>query len=482
MGSASSCSSARIRRSYGKDLGDLGALEKLLPQLAAVDGILRVRVAYLQPAELRPGLIEVLCSTPGVAPYFDLSFQHASGPLLRRMRRFGDRSASSSCSASAALSPDAGRAATSSSASRARPTTTSPNSPSSWKQARLDAVGVFGYSDEDGTEACRHDPQGGRARHRGRVEQVTDLVDELVTPARRGAFGEVLEVLLEEVSGRWRKVGRPTRPRRSTAAASCEVSRRRSGSWCGFGWSVPRAWTWSPSSGAACARRAGLRIGARSVTAESRSAAPEPLWTGPLVPVVPDRRAAGDEERVGRQHRERADRVPAGARPGVPRLPVRGDGHEDSWRIAATVVFAVASFTDRIDGEIARRRGLITDFGKLVDPIADKVLIGSALIGLSLGRPGLVGDGGGPGPRDRRDGAAVLGDPARGDAGQPWRQDQDAARGARDRPLRASAVRLAAHRGSSRHGRGDRHGALITGADYVGRAVRLRRADRAASA
>jgi tRNA-2-methylthio-N6-dimethylallyladenosine synthase len=50
-----------------------------------------VRVSYLQPAEVRPGLIEVMTSTPGVAQYFDLSFQHASGPVLRRMRRFGDR-------------------------------------------------------------------------------------------------------------------------------------------------------------------------------------------------------------------------------------------------------------------------------------------------------------------------------------------------------------------------------------------------------
>ena len=49
-----------------------------------------VRVSYLQPAELRPGLIDVLASTPGVAPYFDLSFQHASGSVLRAMRRFGD--------------------------------------------------------------------------------------------------------------------------------------------------------------------------------------------------------------------------------------------------------------------------------------------------------------------------------------------------------------------------------------------------------
>ena len=54
------------------------------------------------------------------------------------------------------------------------------------------------------------------------------------------------------------------------------------------------------------------------------------------------------------------------------------------WRWAAVVVFAVAIYTDKLDGDIARSRGLITDFGKIADPIADKLLIGSALVMLSL--------------------------------------------------------------------------------------------------
>jgi CDP-diacylglycerol--glycerol-3-phosphate 3-phosphatidyltransferase len=61
-----------------------------------------------------------------------------------------------------------------------------------------------------------------------------------------------------------------------------------------------------------------------------------------------------------------------------------GDGHDKGWRVLAWAVFAVASVTDRIDGDIARRRGLVTEFGKLADPIADKALIGAALIGLSV--------------------------------------------------------------------------------------------------
>ena len=61
-----------------------------------------------------------------------------------------------------------------------------------------------------------------------------------------------------------------------------------------------------------------------------------------------------------------------------------GDGHQPGWRVLATIVFAIASITDRFDGEIARRRGIVTEFGKLADPIADKALVGAALIGLSI--------------------------------------------------------------------------------------------------
>ncbi|GAB3682961.1 CDP-diacylglycerol--glycerol-3-phosphate 3-phosphatidyltransferase [Saccharopolyspora tripterygii] len=59
-------------------------------------------------------------------------------------------------------------------------------------------------------------------------------------------------------------------------------------------------------------------------------------------------------------------------------------GHDTLWRWIATGVFALASITDRIDGEVARKRGLVTDFGKIADPIADKALTGAALVGLSL--------------------------------------------------------------------------------------------------
>ncbi|WP_067789619.1 CDP-diacylglycerol--glycerol-3-phosphate 3-phosphatidyltransferase [Mycobacterium sp. 852014-52450_SCH5900713] len=60
------------------------------------------------------------------------------------------------------------------------------------------------------------------------------------------------------------------------------------------------------------------------------------------------------------------------------------DGHEIAFRIVAFVIFAVAAITDRLDGLLARNYGMATEFGAFVDPIADKTLVGSALIGLSM--------------------------------------------------------------------------------------------------
>jgi CDP-diacylglycerol--glycerol-3-phosphate 3-phosphatidyltransferase len=59
-------------------------------------------------------------------------------------------------------------------------------------------------------------------------------------------------------------------------------------------------------------------------------------------------------------------------------------GHNRTWRVVAWVIFAVASCTDPMDGYLARRHGLVTEVGKVADPIADKALTGTALVGLSV--------------------------------------------------------------------------------------------------
>ncbi len=185
--------------SYGKDLGDLRALEGLLPRLAAVDGIERVRASYLQPAELRPGLIEVLCGTDGVVPYFDLSFQHASGPVLRSMRRFGDRERFLQLLDRVRdLAPEAGVRSNFIVGFPGESEEDVEELMAFLSEARLDAIGVFGYSDEDGTEAAglpgKIDPEDVVAR----VEEVTALAEELTAQRAEDRVGSVVRVLLED--------------------------------------------------------------------------------------------------------------------------------------------------------------------------------------------------------------------------------------------------------------------------------------------
>ena len=187
--------------SYGKDLGRPGALEDLLRRLSEIPGILRTRVSYLQPAETRPGLIAAITDTPGVADYFDLSFQHASEAVLRRMRRFG------CCDSFLALLDQirrrAPRAGARSNVIVGFPGETEVDLVELERflsAARLDAVGVFGYSDEDGTEAAdlpgHHDEDTIAAR----VARIGDLVEQLTTQRAEERVGEMVDVLVETVS------------------------------------------------------------------------------------------------------------------------------------------------------------------------------------------------------------------------------------------------------------------------------------------
>jgi ribosomal protein S12 methylthiotransferase len=186
--------------SYGKDLGDLRLLETMLPELAAIEGIARVRVSYLQPAETRPGLIEAIADTPGVVPYFDLSFQHASATVLRRMRRFGDPESFLDLLARIRrLSPLAGV--------RSNVIVGFPGESEDDLQtlcdfleaARMDVTGVFGYSDEDGTEAASYDGKLDEDEVRARTEHVTALVEELNAQRAEERIGETVSVLVESV-------------------------------------------------------------------------------------------------------------------------------------------------------------------------------------------------------------------------------------------------------------------------------------------
>ena len=195
--------------SYGKDLGSPRLLDELLPALAAVPGIDRIRVSYLQPAEVRPGLIEVITGTPGVAPYFDLSFQHASGRVLRAMRRFGDRERFGALIAGIrAACPQAGI--------RSNFIVGFPGETGAdlaelhrfLSEAGLDAIGVFGYSDEDGTEAAALGGQLDPAEIARRVDDLAGLAEEMMAQRAADRIGETVEVLIEEDLGDGRYQGR----------------------------------------------------------------------------------------------------------------------------------------------------------------------------------------------------------------------------------------------------------------------------------
>ncbi len=184
--------------SYGKDLGAPGALEELLTGLSAVEGIERIRVAYLQPAEIRPGLIDAMLDLPRVADYFDLSFQHASAPLLRRMRRFGGTDAFLDLiDTIRAGSPYAGI--------RSNVIVGFPGETDDdvselidfLGAAQMDAVGVFGYSDEDGTEAAGLTGGLPDDEIRARVSEVSSVVDEVMAQRAEQRIGSTVEVLVE---------------------------------------------------------------------------------------------------------------------------------------------------------------------------------------------------------------------------------------------------------------------------------------------
>ncbi|MCH9817062.1 MAG: radical SAM protein [Actinomycetia bacterium] len=186
--------------SYGKDLGDPRLLEELLRQLAQI--LPRVRASYLQPAETRPTLLKTIATTPNVAPYFDMSFQHAAGPLLRRMRRFGDgASFLAMVEQIRALSPEAGI--------RSNVIVGFPGETEAdvaqlldfLSAARLDAVGVFGYSDEEDTEGQLLPNKIDADEIAARVSEVASVAEYASMDRAAARVGTEAVVLVEDSTG-----------------------------------------------------------------------------------------------------------------------------------------------------------------------------------------------------------------------------------------------------------------------------------------
>jgi len=185
--------------SYGKDFGDLKLMEKLLPELSKISGVERIRLSYLQPAEVRPSLLQSMISVEKVVPYFDLSFQHANGDLLRSMRRFGDgEKFLHLISQIRALSPNAGIRSNFIVGFPGETDAQFMDLVEFLSQAQLDAIGVFGYSDEDNTEALSLNGKVSPEVISERVEELSTLVDELITQRSEMRIGEQIRVLIED--------------------------------------------------------------------------------------------------------------------------------------------------------------------------------------------------------------------------------------------------------------------------------------------
>jgi ribosomal protein S12 methylthiotransferase len=192
------CLVAENSTSYGKDLGGREALVHLLRDLAGVDGLRRVRLNYLQPDELTGGLLEEMAANPVVCSYFDLSLQHASAPVLRRMRRGGSRAAFLELVARIrALDPDA--------AFRSNFILGFPGERAAdvreledfLEEARLDWVAFFAWSPEDGTAALSLDRRVPPRTARARVERLQELQDRVLGEVQAGWVGRELDVLIE---------------------------------------------------------------------------------------------------------------------------------------------------------------------------------------------------------------------------------------------------------------------------------------------
>ncbi len=186
--------------SYGKDTADKMALVDLLQQLNAVDGLEWIRVSYLQPAEIRPGLLETMAELDHVVPYFDLSMQHASKSVLRRMRRFGDPdSFLALLDRIRQLAPEAGI--------RSNFIVGFPGeSEQEFAElcqfvaaARLDVAGVFGYSDEEGTEGATLPGHLDEDAIAERVAELSQIVDAAVDARAAERVGDPVKVLVESI-------------------------------------------------------------------------------------------------------------------------------------------------------------------------------------------------------------------------------------------------------------------------------------------
>lgn len=187
---------------YGRDVGAPGALAPLLRRLdrLAVEGLARVRLLYLYPSEVHDPLLATMLELLTVVPYFDLSLQHASAPLLRRMRRWG--SGERFLSLVEGIRAQEPTAAFRSSFIVGFPGETERDHHellAFLRAAQLDWAGFFPFSAEDGTAAASMDGVVDPALAVERLSECSEVQDPLTQRARDALVGETVEVLVDGV-------------------------------------------------------------------------------------------------------------------------------------------------------------------------------------------------------------------------------------------------------------------------------------------
>jgi ribosomal protein S12 methylthiotransferase len=185
---------------YGRDISAPGGLEGLLRCVSDVDDVAWIRLLYLYPREIRPGLIEEIATNPRLVPYFDLSLQHASGRLLRAMKRPGDGERYLQLLAD--IRSQAPDAATRSSFIVGFPGETGEDVEELadfLEAARLDWAGFFPYSREEGTPAAELPDQIDQATVGARLRYLQSVQDEITADRNAALVEHTLEVLVDGV-------------------------------------------------------------------------------------------------------------------------------------------------------------------------------------------------------------------------------------------------------------------------------------------
>jgi ribosomal protein S12 methylthiotransferase len=187
---------------YGRDAGEPGALAPLLRRLdrLSTDGLSRIRLLYLYPSEVREPLVSTMLDLPTVVPYFDLSLQHASAGLLRRMKRWGNGERFLDLVEDIrAREPDA---AFRSSFIVGFPGETEQDHDELLRfltEVELDWAGFFPFSREDGTPAATMDGVVPDELMHERLRECADVQDPITQAARDALVGICVDVLVDGV-------------------------------------------------------------------------------------------------------------------------------------------------------------------------------------------------------------------------------------------------------------------------------------------